>query len=88
MVNTPLPLGTRISNIFGIATFLFLIPFTAHSASSSMSQWSGAVVYASGNKVSSGVPVSKCHIVSNEHAVRGEKRVSVSIAGKRYQADV
>lgn len=88
MVNTSLPLSTRICKYFGITTFLFLIPLTTYSASSSMNQWSGAVVYASGNKVSSGVPVSTCHIVSNEHAVRGQQRVSVSIAGKRYQADV
>ncbi|MEE9302253.1 MAG: serine protease [Thiotrichaceae bacterium] len=94
-MSASIPVIPRASNnsirkYIGIAmlTFLTTLPLTTHAASSSVSKWSGVVVYAGDSKVSSGVPVSKCHILTNEHAVRGEQRVTVKISGENYQADV
>ncbi len=57
-------------------------------AASSVSQWNGAIVYAGSSKVSSGVPVSKCHVLTNEHAIRHWQKVSVAIARHKYIARV
>ena len=66
---------------------LTAFPLFSYAAVSSPNKWSGAVVYTR-NNVSSGVPVSKCHILSNEHAVRNQQKVVVTLLGKRYQANV
>jgi len=81
-------LSKHVSRYIGVAIVLAtLTPFT-YAASSSTNKWNGAIIYSGGYKVSSGVPVSKCHVLSNEHAVRNERRVIVSILGVRYQANV
>ncbi len=75
-------------NLLGVITLLALSLQGAHAASSSVNQWKGAIVYAGSQKVSSGVPVSNCHVLSNEHAVRNYQVVDVSIDGRHYAAHV
>ncbi len=69
-------------------TFLAVLPLTSNADNSSINEWSGVIVLAGENKISSGVPVSKCHVLTNEHAVRGEQKVTVTISAENYQADV
>lgn len=50
-------------------------------------QWNGVIIESSYNqytRTSSGVPVSYCHVLSNEHVVRGSKQATVRIAGRNY----
>lgn len=76
---------TRLFIGITILTALSPLSFAANSA---LHKWSGAVIYSGSNKVSSGVPVSKCHILSNEHVVRHQNKVDVTISGKHYTADI
>ncbi len=78
------PFATVLWAILSLTAF----PLLSYAADSSPDKWSGAVIYTSDNKVSSGVPVSKCHILSNEHAVRNQQKVNVTLLGKRHQATV
>ena len=80
--------SNAINKYLGIVLIFLLSPSGGYAAGSSVSQWSGAVVYTGNEKVSSGVPVSKCHVLSNEHAVRGNKRIIISIEGLNHNAVV
>ncbi|MCK5725943.1 MAG: trypsin-like peptidase domain-containing protein [Thiotrichaceae bacterium] len=46
--------------------------------------WGGAVVYSMLDKMGSGVPVSKCHVLTNEHVIRGSPQITVYIDKKYY----
>ncbi len=81
-------LKSNVTKHLGIVLILLLSPLGAYAAGSSVNQWSGAVVYTGNEKVSSGVPVSRCHVLSNEHVVRGNKRITITIEGYNYNAIV
>ncbi len=38
--------------------------------------------------IASGVPITPCHVLTNEHVIRGSKRASVSYNNHRYDANV
>lgn len=86
-------LTTFIQNKNSIYTallvFFLLAPFNLLNAGSSHidRQWSGVIIhsnYLHYTRTSSGVPVSNCHVLSNEHVVRGTKKATVRIAGRNY----
>ena len=51
-------------------------------------QWRGAIVYSTNNTMGSGVPVSHCHVLTNEHVVRGGTVANVVINQEEYSAEV
>ncbi|CAA6806218.1 MAG: Unknown protein [uncultured Thiotrichaceae bacterium] len=72
-----------------IISSLLVAPFTALYAGSShiSRQWNGVIIQSTHHKftrTSSGVPVSNCHVLSNEHVVRDTKQAIVFIAGRKY----
>lgn len=46
--------------------------------------WDGAIVYSMLDNMGSGVPVSKCHVLTNEHVVRGSPQITVYIDENHY----
>lgn len=69
---------------------LLLAPFASLYAGNAniARNWSGVIIESSTHQhsrtLSSGVPVSNCHILSNEHVVRSLKNAIVHIAGRQY----
>lgn len=77
----------RISTV--ALSLVLLAPFASVNAGSSNinRQWNGVIIdssYHQYTRTSSGVPVSNCHVLSNEHVVRGSKQATVRIAGRNY----
>lgn len=75
--------------ITAVMTFLLFSPFATLSAGNSdiSRQWNGVIIeskYYQYTRTSSGVPVSYCHVISNEHVVRGSKKATVKISGRTY----
>ncbi|HIQ07302.1 MAG TPA: serine protease [Thiotrichaceae bacterium] len=72
----------------GLHTIAFILLFAFSSWSEAKMDasyhWSGATVYSMLDNMGSGVPVSKCHILTNEHVVRGSPQISVYINHKHY----
>ncbi len=60
----------------------------ASSTSTIHQQWQGAIVYSGLFSVGSGVPVSNCHILTNEHVVRGKKSAFAYIEGEQHDGEV
>ena len=76
-----------------LCTLLFLSPIISFAGISTPSlnqnnQWQGAVVYSMFKTMGSGVPVSQCHVLTNEHVVRGSKKAHVVISSEKYRAKV
>ncbi len=73
-----------------LCAFFCLIPTFSFAgiSVSTHDQWQGATVYSMFDTMGSGVPVSQCHILTNEHVVRGSKNARVVIAGEQYSAKV
>lgn len=70
------------------AFILFALFLQGAFAASSVDRWSSAIVYSGNSTVSSGVPVSSCHVLTNEHAVRHHQNVVVATEGKKHSARV
>ena len=50
--------------------------------------WQGVVVRSGALMIASGVPITPCHVLTNEHVIRGSKHASVSYNNHRYDANV
>ncbi|HEC04903.1 MAG TPA: serine protease [Thiothrix sp.] len=81
-----LPFGVSLPLLSTL--FLTSASFAGVANYPAQQQWQGAAVYSMFDTMGSGVPVSQCHVLTNEHVVRGSKRANVDIAGERYTATV
>ena len=50
--------------------------------------WQGVVVRSGELMIASGVPITPCHVLTNEHVIRGSKRATVRYKNRRYPANV
>ena len=71
---------------FFIAIFLS-IPSLAKMPSPE-NAWEGVVVRSGTLMIASGVPITPCHVLTNEHVIRGSIHATVSYDKHRYDANV
>ncbi len=80
----------RLNNVllmvFWVAVFLSM-PSQAKMQNTGKA-WQGVVVRSGALMIASGVPITSCHVLTNEHVIRGSKRASVSYNNHRYDANV
>ena len=57
-------------------------------AGAASNNWKGVVITSGISMIASGVPLSRCHVLTNEHVVRKRSYVNISYEGKSYQAKV
>lgn len=52
------------------------------------SHWQGVTISPSFLSVGSGVPVSKCHVLTNEHVIRHNKKPDIRYVGETYRSSL
>lgn len=57
-------------------------------AGASSNNWKGVVITSGFSLVASGVPLSRCHVLTNEHVIRKRSHVNISYGGESYRAKV
>ncbi len=81
-----MPLNNALYMVFWVTIFLSM-PSQAKMQYAGKA-WQGVVVRSGALMIASGVPITPCHVLTNEHVIRGSKRASVSYNNHRYDANV
>lgn len=74
--------------LFSILLFAPALSLGGVSKPAHQNTWQGVIVYSAIKSMGSGVPVSQCHVLTNEHVVRGGKTAKVVISGEHYDANI
>lgn len=73
-----------------VGFFIAIIPglSIAGLPTNNNSYWQGVTISPSFLAVGSGVPVSKCHVLTNEHVIRHNKKPEIRYAGEVYRSSL
>lgn len=83
----------RIMQLNNVLYMIFFVAvFLSMSSQAKMQHtgkaWQGVVVRSGTLMIASGVPITPCHVLTNEHVIRGSNHASVSYNNHRYDANV